>query len=66
MLNRRVMCGLIWDPRPRIKRPPLIVCKSFAVIATVIGERAKATAMLVPNATLLVLLAAEPSARNGS
>ena len=43
--NRRVMCGLIWLPRPRTKRPPEAACRSHAVWASVIGLRANATAI---------------------
>ena len=46
--KRFVMCGLIWLPRPRMKRPCEYVCRSHAVLASVIGLRANATAIDVP------------------
>ena len=54
MLKRLVMWGLICEPRPRRKRPPDASCKSLAVVATVMGLRAKATVMPVPSSTLSV------------
>ena len=49
MLNRRRMWALIWEPRPRTKRPELNDCRSFATMARVIGLRANATATAVPS-----------------
>ena len=31
------MCGLIWEPRPRTKRPPEAALRSWEALATVIG-----------------------------
>ena len=64
--NRRVMCGLIWLPRPRTNRPPEAACRSHAVWASVIGLRANATAIDVIRSTRSVLCAASSSGRNGS
>ncbi|GFG50017.1 hypothetical protein MAGR_14580 [Mycolicibacterium agri] len=66
MLNRFSMCRLIWEPSPRMKRPPEYACTSQAMLATVIGLRANATAMLVPNSIDVVCSAASTSGRNGS
>ena len=52
--KRLVMCGLIWLPRPRMKRPSDAACRSHAIWARFIGFRAKATAMPVPSSTLVV------------
>ena len=60
------MCGLIWLPRPRTKRPPDAACRSHAVCASVIGLRANATAIDVMRSTRSVLCAASSSGRNGS
>ena len=65
--KRLVMWGLIWLPRPRMKRPPESAWRSLAVLATLIGLRAKATAMPVPSSTRSVALGGEQRAgRNGS
>ena len=48
MEKRLVMWGLIWLPRPRMKRPFEYCCRSQPMLAIVIGLRAKATAMDVP------------------
>ena len=39
--NRCSMCGRICEPSPSTKRPPVTVCRSHAVLASVIGVRAK-------------------------
>ena len=64
--NRFSMCGLIWDPSPRRKRPFDWVWRSLAVMARVIGLRAKATAMAVPTWSRSVCSAARTSGRKGS
>ena len=66
MLNLRWMCALIWEPRPRTKRPELNDCRSFASMATVIGLRANATATAVPSVKVPDWPAASSSGRNGS
>src|ERR1035441_10150765 len=47
MENRFSMWGLIWEPRPNMNRPSEMVWRSLAIMASVIGLRAKATAMPV-------------------
>jgi hypothetical protein len=64
--KRLVMCGLICDPSPRMKRPFDAVWRSLAVTAVVIGLRAKATAMPVPSSTRAVSRDASRRGRNGS
>ena len=64
--KRFVMCGLIWLPRPRMNRPCEYICRSHAVLASVIGLRAKATAIDVPSSSSDVSAAAVTSGRNGS
>ncbi len=64
--KRLVMCGLIWLPSPRMNRPFENACRSHAVLASVIGERAKATAIDVPSSSFSVCSAASSSGRNGS
>ena len=64
--NRFVMCGLIWLPRPRMNRPPEYAWRSQAVLASVIGLRANATAIDVPSSSVSVCSAASNSGRNGS
>ena len=66
MLNRLVMCGLIWLPRPRMKRPFENACRSQPMLARVIGLRANATAIDVPSSSVSVCSAASSSGRNGS
>ena len=66
MLNRRWTWALIWEPRPRTKRPELNDCRSFATMATVIGLRANATATAVPSVNVRDRSAASSSGRNGS
>jgi hypothetical protein len=63
--NRRVMCALIWLPRPRMNRPDW-AWRSHDVWASVIGLRANATAIDVPRSTRVVCSAATASGRNGS
>jgi len=48
------MWALIWVPRPRMKRPFEKACRSLPIWATVIGLRAKATAIDVIRPVLLV------------
>jgi hypothetical protein len=64
--NRLVMWGLIWLPRPRMKRPSEKRWRSWALWASVIGLRAKATAMLVPISIRSLCSAARSRVRNGS
>ena len=64
--NRRSMCGLIWLPSPRMNRPFEASWRSFAWLATVIGLRAKATAMLVPSSTRVVAIAPSSRGKKGS
>jgi hypothetical protein len=64
--NRRVMCGLIWLPRPRMNRPRDAACRSQDVWASVIGLRANATVMAVPRSARSVPCAASSSGKNGS
>jgi hypothetical protein len=64
--KRLVMCGLIWLPRPRMKRPFEYACRSQPMLASSIGLRAKATAIDVPSSTCSVCSAASSSGKNGS
>ena len=64
--KRLVMCGSTCEPRPRLNRPPDRSCRSFASTAVLIGLRANATAIDVPNSIVDVVPAATPSATNGS
>ena len=66
MLNRLVMCGLIWLPSPKTNRPWENDCKSQPIFANVIGLRANATAMEVPISSCFVCSAARSSGKNGS
>ncbi len=66
MEKRRVMCGLICDPSPRMKRPSENAWRSHPMLATSIGLRANATAMPVPSSIEEVLSAARMSGKNGS
>ena len=66
MLNRRWIWALIWEPRPRTKRPELNDCRSLATMATVIGLRANATAIAVPSVRVRDRSAASSNGRNGS
>ena len=66
MEKRLVMWGLIWEPRPSRKRPSDCTCRSQAVLARVIGLRAKATAMPVPSSSRSVASAARTWGRKGS
>ena len=58
MLNRLVMCGLIWLPSPRMNRPLENACRSQPMWASVIGLRANATAIDVPSSSCSVCSAA--------
>ena len=60
------MWGLIWLPRPSRNRPCDMVWRSLAVTASVIGLRAKATAIPVPTWSRSVCSAASARGRNGS
>lgn len=64
--NRRVMCGSIWLPSPSANRPPESRCRSHAVCATVIGERANAIATLVPIRSGVPAAHASVDVTNGS
>ena len=54
--KRLVMCGLIWLPSPRMKRPFEKACRSQPTLASIIGLRAKATAIEVPELERLGVL----------
>ena len=49
--KRCSMCGLIWLPRPRVKRPFDASCRSLAIDAIVIGVRANAMATPVDSSS---------------
>src|SRR5580658_4296444 len=66
MEKRLVMWGLIWLPRPRMKRPWDRSWRSLARTARFMGLRAKATAMPVPNSSVSVAAAPMAMGRNGS
>ena len=66
MEKRFSMWGLICEPRPSRKRPSESVWRSLAVAATVIGLRAKATAIPVPTWIRRVCSAARTRGRKGS
>ncbi len=66
MENRFSMCGLIWEPRPSMKRPREVVWRSLATMARFMGLRAKATAIPVPSWIRSVCSAATIRGRNGS
>ncbi len=64
--KRFSMCGWIWVPKPRMNRPREYACRSQPRLASVMGLRAKATAMLVPSSILVVCSAANVNGRKGS
>ena len=64
--KRRSMCGLIWLPRPSVKRPFDASCRSLAIDAIVIGVRANAIATPVDSSRCSVARAASSSGKNGS
>ncbi len=64
--NRFSMWGLICDPRPSMNRPRAMLWRSLAVVARVIGLRAKATAIPVPTWMRSVCVAARTRGRKGS
>ena len=66
MEKRFVMCGLIWLPMPSMKRPLVSSCRSLASTASVMGLRAKATAIPVPNSSFSVAAAPTAMGRKGS
>ena len=66
MEKRFVMCGLIWLPMPSMKRPLVSSCRSLASMASVMGLRANATAIPVPNSSFSVAAAPTAMGRNGS
>src|ERR1019366_2088445 len=66
MEKRLVMCGLIWLPRPSMKRPLVRCCRSLASTARFMGLRANATAIPVPNSSFSVAPAPMAIGRNGS
>ena len=59
------MCGSDLRAEPEHEAPPDSACRSFAVLASSIGLRANATAMLVISVTRSVCSAASASGRNG-
>ncbi len=64
--KRLVMCGLICEPSPRTIRPPDCSWRSWALCASVMGLRAKATVIEVMSSSRSVCSAASASGRNGS
>src|SRR5215472_9329674 len=64
--NRAASVGPTWLPRPRTNRPPLHRLRSQAAVAVAAGERAKATATLVPTSTRSVAWTAAAARRYGS
>ena len=66
MEKRFVMCGLIWLPIPSMNRPLVSSWRSLATTASVIGLRAKATVIPVPNSSFSVAAAPMAMGRNGS
>ncbi len=64
--KRRVTWALTCVPNPSMKRPPLSSARSQAVMAVVIGDRAKATAMAVPSSSSGAASAATASGKKGS
>ena len=64
--KRRSMCGRIWLPSPRWKRPAESRCRSHACDAMVRGLRANAMATAVVSSRCSVASAASTSGRNGS
>ena len=64
--SRRVTWGLIWDPSPSTKRPFEKAFRSWPMLASVMGLRAKATAMAVARSTRSVCSAASTSGKKGS
>src|SRR6478672_2396846 len=63
MLNRFSMCGCTCEPSPRLNRPSEYACRSHPMLATVMGLRANATAMLVPSSMRVVCSAASTNGR---
>ncbi len=49
-----------------MKRPSEYACRSHPTLATVMGLRANATAMLVPSSIVVVCSAASTSGKKGS
>ena len=66
MLNRLLDVRPDLRAKPRLNRPAEYDCRSQPRFATVIGLRAKATAMLVPTSSRDVCSAASSTGRNGS
>ena len=64
--KRLVMCALIWEPSPRMKRPFERSWRSLASMARFMGLRANATAIPVPSSIRSVAVAATASGRKGS
>src|SRR5690348_1706775 len=64
--KRAVSVGPIWLPRPTTKRPPLQRPRSQAAVAVTVGDRAKATATLVPTSMRSVAWTAAADSRYGS
>ena len=60
--NRFSMCGLIWLPRPRMKRPFEYGWRSLPMLASVIGLRANATAIAGAELDALGVLGREHAA----
>src|SRR5256886_9815931 len=64
--TRAAGVGPTWLPSPSTKRPPLQSARSQAAAAVAVGERAKATATLVPTWRRLVGWIAAAASRYGS
>ena len=65
-LKRFSMWALIWEPRPRMKRPWENRWRSWPMWARCVGERGKATAMAVARSIRSVCSAARRSGKKGS
>ncbi len=66
MEKRFWMWARIWEPRPRMKRPPEYWFRSWPIWARFMGLRAKATAMEVSSWMRSVCSAARSSGKKGS
>ena len=63
--KRRTMCARTWVPSPSRNRPRDIRARSQAVIAVIIGDLGKATAIAVPSSSSGSADAARASGRKG-
>ena len=64
--KRFSLCGLICEPRPSVKRPPVLAARSQPMLAAIIGERGKEIATPVCSSIFFVATPATASARKGS